>query len=199
MIETSRGCTFDCSFCSIIEMRGRNFHTYSFDRVFDGHPRRARPWRASALHRRRQHHAQRAPVRGALPSDHRRGPERARLLRSGDDFVHRQSGEPLARLMRRAGFRYVFLGIENILGGRPAVPAGRDSRIASATRAGKRAMLRSRPSTICIATACSSLAGLIVGNPGDTRAVDRRSISNSPDDMSIGHTSSTQLHTRARP
>jgi radical SAM superfamily enzyme YgiQ (UPF0313 family) len=33
LIETSRGCTFDCSFCSIIEMRGRNFHTYSFERV----------------------------------------------------------------------------------------------------------------------------------------------------------------------
>ena len=33
VIETSRGCTFDCSFCSIIEMRGRNFFTYSFDRV----------------------------------------------------------------------------------------------------------------------------------------------------------------------
>ena len=26
VVETSRGCTFDCSFCSIIEMRGRNFH-----------------------------------------------------------------------------------------------------------------------------------------------------------------------------
>jgi anaerobic magnesium-protoporphyrin IX monomethyl ester cyclase len=37
VIETSRGCTFDCSFCSIIcsiiEMRGRNFHAYSFERV----------------------------------------------------------------------------------------------------------------------------------------------------------------------
>lgn len=31
--EASRGCTFDCSFCSIIEMRGRNFHTYPIDRV----------------------------------------------------------------------------------------------------------------------------------------------------------------------
>src|SRR5262249_42858442 len=28
VVETSRGCTYDCSFCSIIEMRGRNFHTY---------------------------------------------------------------------------------------------------------------------------------------------------------------------------
>ena len=29
VVETSRGCTYDCSFCSIIEMRGRNFHTWS--------------------------------------------------------------------------------------------------------------------------------------------------------------------------
>jgi len=28
VVETSRGCTFDCSFCSIIEMRGRNFHRF---------------------------------------------------------------------------------------------------------------------------------------------------------------------------
>src|SRR5216683_6858659 len=33
VIETSRGCTYDCSFCSIIEMRGRNFHTYRFERI----------------------------------------------------------------------------------------------------------------------------------------------------------------------
>src|SRR6516225_642417 len=33
VVETSRGCTFDCSFCSIIEMRGRNFHPFPIDRV----------------------------------------------------------------------------------------------------------------------------------------------------------------------
>ena len=33
VIETSRGCTFDCSFCSIIEMRGRNFHRFPIRRV----------------------------------------------------------------------------------------------------------------------------------------------------------------------
>ena len=33
VVETSRGCTFDCSFCSIIAMRGRKFHTFSLDRV----------------------------------------------------------------------------------------------------------------------------------------------------------------------
>src|SRR4030095_12362250 len=31
VVETSRGCTFDCSFCSIIEMRGRNFPNFFFD------------------------------------------------------------------------------------------------------------------------------------------------------------------------
>src|SRR4029453_2185664 len=33
IVETSRGCTYDCSFYSIIEMRGRNFHTFDFTRV----------------------------------------------------------------------------------------------------------------------------------------------------------------------
>ena len=41
VVETSRGCTFDCSFCSIIEMRGRNFHRYPIDRVLDDIARRA--------------------------------------------------------------------------------------------------------------------------------------------------------------
>src|SRR5438128_10095721 len=48
VIETSRGCTFDCSFCSIIEMRGRNFHVYDFERVLDD-IRDARAHGATAL------------------------------------------------------------------------------------------------------------------------------------------------------
>jgi radical SAM superfamily enzyme YgiQ (UPF0313 family) len=35
VVETSRGCTYDCSFCSIIEMRGRNFHRFPIPRVID--------------------------------------------------------------------------------------------------------------------------------------------------------------------
>jgi len=53
VVETSRGCTYDCSFCSIIEMRGRNFHTYSFERVVED-----------------IRDAQRAPVRGVVRSHH---------------------------------------------------------------------------------------------------------------------------------
>ena len=37
VVETSRGCTFDCSFCSIIEMRGRNFHRFPIARVHRRH------------------------------------------------------------------------------------------------------------------------------------------------------------------
>ena len=51
VVETSRGCTFDCSFCSIIEMRGRNFHTWSIDRVLRRHHAmraRAAPARSSS-------------------------------------------------------------------------------------------------------------------------------------------------------
>ncbi len=43
VVETSRGCTYDCSFCSIIEMRGRNFHTLTFRPRAGGYqPMRAR-------------------------------------------------------------------------------------------------------------------------------------------------------------
>ncbi len=115
VIETSRGCTYDCSFCSIIEMRGRNFHTYSFDRVL-------------ADIRDAQDHGARTIF---LVDDnitlnvHRFEALCHAIIDAGlnqlDYFVQAMTsaiashGETLAPLMRRAGFRYVFLGIENIL------------------------------------------------------------------------------------
>ena len=117
VIETSRGCTFDCSFCSIIEMRGRNFHTYSFDRVLadirDASDHGARTIFLVddniTLNVRRFEALCEAIIAAGL---HRI-----------DYFVQAMTsaianhGETLAPLMRRAGFRYVFLGIENILEG----------------------------------------------------------------------------------
>jgi radical SAM superfamily enzyme YgiQ (UPF0313 family) len=91
VVETSRGCTFDCSFCSIIEMRGRNFHTYDFGRVLDD-IRDARAHGARAIFLvGRQHHAQRAAVRRPLPRHHRSRAQRSRLHGAGDDVGHRQS------------------------------------------------------------------------------------------------------------
>src|SRR6202521_2543024 len=115
VIETSRGCTFDCSFCSIIEMRGRNFETFSFDRVIadiqDGYDYGARSIFIVddniTLNVKRFAGLSEAII--------------AAGLNSIDDSVQAMTsaianhGERLAPLMRRAGFRYVFLGIENVI------------------------------------------------------------------------------------
>ena len=115
VVETSRGCTYDCSFCSIIEMRGRNFHTYSFDRVLaDIRDARAHGARTIFL------------VDDNITLNVRRFEALCQAiidagLNELDYFVQAMTssiashGETLAPLMRRAGFRYVFLGIENIL------------------------------------------------------------------------------------
>lgn len=115
VVETSRGCTYDCSFCSIIEMRGRNFHTYSFERVIEDI-------------RDAQDHGARTIflVDDNIMLNVKRfeGLCRAIIdagLNKIDYFVQAMTssianhGETLAPLMRQAGFRYVFLGIENIL------------------------------------------------------------------------------------
>jgi len=115
VIETSRGCTFDCSFCSIIEMRGRNFHTYSFDRVL-ADIRDARDHGARVIFLVDDNITLNVKRFEALCEA---------IIEAGlhtiDYFVQGMTsaianhGETLAPLMRRAGFRYVFLGIENIL------------------------------------------------------------------------------------
>ncbi len=115
VIETSRGCTYDCSFCSIIEMRGRNFFTYSFDRVLTD-IRDARDHGARTIFL----------VDDNITLNVRRFEALCEaIIAAGlnkiDYFVQAMTsaianhGETLAPLMRRAGFRYVFLGIENIL------------------------------------------------------------------------------------
>jgi radical SAM superfamily enzyme YgiQ (UPF0313 family) len=115
VVETSRGCTFDCSFCSIIEMRGRNFHMYDFDRVIadirDAHTRGAR-----AIFLVDDNITLNIPRFEALC----RKIIEAKL--NHIDFIVQamtssigNHGDTLAPLMRKAGFRYVFLGIENIL------------------------------------------------------------------------------------
>jgi len=115
VIETSRGCTFDCSFCSIIEMRGRNFFTYSFDRVIadirDAHDRGARAIFIVddnvVLNVKRFEALCQAIIDAGLNDiDY--------TVQAMTSAIANH-GETLAPLMRKAGFRYVFLGIENVL------------------------------------------------------------------------------------
>ncbi len=115
VVETSRGCTFDCGFCSIIEMRGRNFHTYSFDRVL-ADIRDARTHGARSIFivddnitlniKRFASLCQAIIDAGLNDIDYTVQAMTSAMAMHGDT---------LAPLMRRAGFRYVFLGIENIL------------------------------------------------------------------------------------
>ena len=168
VVETSRGCTYDCSFCSIIEMRGRNFHTYSFERVLrdirDAHDRGARTIFLVddniTLNARRFEQLCYAIIE-------------ARLNKL-DYFVQAMTssiashGETLAPLMRRAGFRYVFLGIENILEGdlqflrATAKNTARENgnNNGNATLKAIECLHRNRMYVV---------GGLIVGNPDDTR------------------------------
>jgi len=168
VVETSRGCTYDCSFCSIIEMRGRNFHTYSFERVLTD-IRDARDHGARSIFL----------VDDNITLDVRRFEALCRaIIEAGlntlDYFVQGMTsaiadrGETLAPLMRRAGFRYVFLGIENILQDdlqflrATAKNTVRNNPRNSSNNATVKAIDCLHQNGMYV------IGGLIVGNPGDT-------------------------------
>jgi radical SAM superfamily enzyme YgiQ (UPF0313 family) len=168
VVETSRGCTFDCSFCSIIAMRGRNFHTYSFDRVL-ADLRDARDHGAQSiflvddnitLNVRRFEALCQAIIDARL--------NRLEYIVQAMTSAIANHSETLVPLMRRAGFRYVFLGIENVLEAdlkflrAAAKNAQRESgrAIGNATLKAIRALHRNKMLVV---------GGLILGNPEDTR------------------------------
>src|SRR5882724_2857584 len=168
VIETSRGCTFDCSFCSIIEMRGRNFFTYSFDRVIaDIRDARDRGARAIfivddniVLNVKRFEALCHAIIDAGLNDiDY--------TVQAMTSSIANH-GETLAPLMRKAGFRYVFLGIENILEGdldflkASAKNTARDNGKNAGNATLKAIDYLHRNQMFVV-------GGLIVGNPDDTR------------------------------
>jgi radical SAM superfamily enzyme YgiQ (UPF0313 family) len=167
VVETSRGCTYDCSFCSIIEMRGRNFHTYSFDRVL-ADIRDAREHGARAiflvddnisLNIKRLQALCQAIIDAGLN-------DLAYSMQAMTSPIAMHANT-LAPLMRKAGFRYVFLGIENIL---------EDDLVylkASAKNSIRENGRRAGNATLQAIEALHKnkmyvIGGLIVGNPDDT-------------------------------
>ena len=168
VVETSRGCTFDCSFCSIIEMRGRNFHRFPVARVIDDIA-----------------DAKRRGARVIFIVDDNITLDVSRFtalceaivnagLNDIDYMVQGMTsaiaahGEQLAPLMRKAGFRYVFLGIENVLEHDLAfLKAGAKN----ATREGGRRTGNASQIAVDILHRHGMfvIGGLIVGNPDDTR------------------------------
>jgi radical SAM superfamily enzyme YgiQ (UPF0313 family) len=168
VVETSRGCTFDCSFCSIIAMRGRNFHTFDRARVLndirDAHARGARAIFIVddniTLDVRRFGALCHALIEAKL--------NKIRYLVQAMTSSIANHGETLAPLMRQAGFRYVFLGIENVL-----------DKDLEFLRASSKNLKRRNGQVVGNAALAAVehlrrnkmyvVGGLIVGNPGDTR------------------------------
>jgi radical SAM superfamily enzyme YgiQ (UPF0313 family) len=149
-------------------MRGRNFHTFDFERVLDD-IRDARAHGARAIFIvddnitidvRRFEAFCHALIEAKLNGMHY-------LVQAMTSSIANHGGT-LAPLMRRAGFRYVFLGIENILEDDleflRASSKNRERRnggtVGNATRAAIDHLRRNRMYVV---------GGLIVGNPGDTR------------------------------
>jgi len=149
-------------------MRGRNFHTYIFDRVL-ADIRDAKAHGAQAI----------LLVDDNITLDVHRFEKLckaiidARLndieyLIQGMTSAIANHGETLAPLMRKAGFKYVFLGIENIL-----------EDDLEFLRANSKNVLRDRGQKVGNATLKAIdyihsnkmyvVGGLIVGNPNDTR------------------------------
>jgi radical SAM superfamily enzyme YgiQ (UPF0313 family) len=167
IVETSRGCTFDCSFCSIIEMRGRNFHRFPIERVIAD-------IRDAADHGARTIFIVDDNVTLDVP---RFAAICRAIVDAGlnhiDYLVQAMTssiaadGDMLAPLMREAGFRYVFLGIENVT-----------ERELQFLNASAKNHLRGSPRKADNATLAAVEAlhrhgmlvvgGLIVGNPDDT-------------------------------
>ena len=168
VVETSRGCTYDCSFCSIIEMRGRNFYKWTIERVIaDIIDARRRGARAIFL------------VDDNITLDVRRFAALCRAIADAGlndiDYIVQAmtssiaaAGDTLAPLMRKAGFRYVFLGIENVLDAdlkflRARAKNSERGATASGSNATHAAV------DVLHRHGMYVVGGLIVGNPSDTR------------------------------
>ena len=165
VVETSRGCTFDCSFCSIIQMRGRNFHRIPIDRVLaDIADARDRGARAIFF------------VDDNITLDVERFAALCRaIVDAGLDTIDyivqgmtapiASHGEMLGPLMHRAGFRYVFLGIENILDEDLVFLKARAKN--SRHKAGARTNTAAAAIDVLHRNGMFVVGGLIVGNPDD--------------------------------
>jgi radical SAM superfamily enzyme YgiQ (UPF0313 family) len=168
VVETSRGCTYDCSFCSIIEMRGRNFYKWTIERtIADILDARRRGARAIFL------------VDDNITLDVRRFEALCRAIVDAGlndiDYIVQgmtssiaAAGETLAPLMRKAGFRYVFLGIENVLDDDLQFLRARSKNIRHGAT-GDRGNTTQAAIDVLHRHGMYIVGGLIVGNPGDTR------------------------------
>lgn len=113
IIETSRGCTMPCNFCSMNHMYGRSFRTYAIERVIE-----------DIANAKKQGARYLAIADDNVCLNLKRLEELCdAIIRAGHNdvayvvqasSVGMSSSERLIEKMARAGFELVFLGIENV-------------------------------------------------------------------------------------
>lgn len=155
MIESSRGCTLGCSFCSIRQMYGRSFRKYDISRVLEDIER-----------------AKEAGVHTLFFTDDNITLDINRFEELADRIIERRHNDltyviqassagissslKLVKKMSEAGFRFVFLGIENI-----------SKKNLSALKKGDIAEKSVKAIKMLLDNDIIVIGGLIIGNPDD--------------------------------
>nr|WP_321403242.1 DegV family protein [uncultured Desulfobacter sp.] len=114
VLETSRGCTRTCNFCSMKHMYGRTFRTYPIERVIADLD--------DIYYNKKTHLAFIVDDNLVLDTDRvmrlcdaiiKRGYRRLKLVVQADSLTM-ATNEEMIKKMAQAGFKSVFLGIENV-------------------------------------------------------------------------------------
>jgi len=156
VLETSRGCTRSCSYCSMRHMYGRQFRTYPIDRVLadldDIYYRRKTRWvfvidDNLVLDPKR--------VIALCDAIIARGYRNLNLVVQAD-CVSMAANEEMVARMAKAGFRSVFLGIENV--SKKNLEAARKGDIVTASQ---------QAVEMCHKYGLMVIGGLIFGFPDD--------------------------------
>jgi radical SAM superfamily enzyme YgiQ (UPF0313 family) len=157
VIETSRGCTFDCTFCTIIKMYGRTFRRYPIQRTIQD-IKDAKKRGAKAIFTvddnitLNMHHLEEvcdAIIAEKLNDIHYITQASVQGISSSKKIVDK---------MAKAGFKTVFLGIENASEGNLEF-LGKDNQVNNDRT--ERAVAYLRENGIIV------LGAMIVGNPED--------------------------------
>jgi radical SAM superfamily enzyme YgiQ (UPF0313 family) len=156
LLETSRGCTRSCNFCSMKHMYGRTFRTYSIERVLEDldeiYFRRRTRWvfiidDNMVLNPKR--------VIQLCDAIIDRGYKKLNMVVQAD-CISMSQNEEMVRKMAQAGFRSVFLGIENV--SQQNLATARKGDIVTASQ---------KAVEICHRHGIMVIAGLIFGFPDD--------------------------------
>jgi len=157
VIETSRGCTRTCNFCSMNHMYGRTFRTYPIERVLadldDIYYKRKCRWVFIVDDNMVLSPKRVVELCDAIIARRYRGLN----LVVQADCISMAQNEPMVAKMGRAGFRSVFLGIENV-SRRNLAAANKVTNTVSAAR---------RAVQICHRHGLMVIGGLIFGFPED--------------------------------